>query len=525
MKIESICIVGGGTAGWMTAATLIKSFPQKKITLIESDDIPTIGVGESTTQFFRDWTLELNLADNWMDECEATYKYSVKFKNFSEYGDFHYPFWDGGAPKNSSCDILEWFFHYRATNGNPEVSFAEWMTPYWRVIAENKVVTEDFESFKGYKNAGYHLDSVKFANMLKRDFCLPRGVTHVVDTIKDCIKDTDGNLASDVGEKDIYLADLYVDCTGFRSQLLGQYMGIEWDDFPFLINNKAWAVKTAYTDKSTEMTNHTQCTALDNGWVWHVPLTTRIGTGYNFSDKFISEEDALAEFKEFLGDRPLLSEPRLIEWRNGIAKKVWTKNVVGIGLSAGFIEPLESNGLMSVHNFAVFLADALSMHEDSKVNTLIRAQFNRRCRKHMGQFAHFVGNHFMMTTKDDSEYWRYISENINYMDDKAEKEAETHGGYPLDDFPLKMDELVNFNFSNLAGNSFVCAGHMHSPLTPWTCDYMERRGNVDMTSFRVLSSGYQLDPNIEKLIDSFPTPEEFYYEDVAGIDFHHSLHG
>ena len=105
MKIESICIVGGGTAGWMTAATLIKSFPKKKITLIESDDIPTIGVGESTTQFFRDWTLELNLPDHWMDECEATYKYSVLFKNFSEYGDFHYPFYDGVAPSNSSCDI------------------------------------------------------------------------------------------------------------------------------------------------------------------------------------------------------------------------------------------------------------------------------------------------------------------------------------------------------------------------------------------------------------------------------------
>ena len=285
MKIESLCIVGGGTAGWMTAATLIKSFPHKKITLIESDDIPTIGVGESTTQFFRDWTLELNLPDQWMDECEATYKYSVLFKNFSEDGDFHYPFYDGAAPSNSSCDILEWFFHYRATNGNPDVSFAEWMTPYWRIIAENKVVTEDFQTFTGYKNTGYHLDAVKFANYLKRDYCTPRGVKHHIDTIKDCIKDTDGNIASLVGEKDIYLADMFIDCTGFRSQILGGMMGIEWDEYPFLINNKAWAVRTAYTDKSTEMTNHTQCTALDNGWVWHVPLTTRIGTGYNFSDK------------------------------------------------------------------------------------------------------------------------------------------------------------------------------------------------------------------------------------------------
>ena len=524
MKIESICIVGGGTAGWMTAATLIKSFPKKKITLIESENIPTIGVGESTTQFFRDWTLEMNLPDNWMDECEATYKYSVLFKNFSEYGDFHYPFNDGQAPKNSSCDILEWFFHYRATNGNPDVSFAEWMTPYWRIIKENKVVIDDFESFKSYKNAGYHLDAVKFSNYLKREFCIPRGVEHITDDIKDCIKDTDGNIASIVGDKDIYLADMYVDCTGFKSAILGGMMGVEWDDFPFLINNKAWAVKTGYTDKSKEMTVYTQCTALDNGWVWHAPLTTRIGTGYNFCDKFISEEDALKEFKEYLGDRPLLSEPRLIEWRNGVAKKIWTKNVVGVGLSAGFIEPLESNGLLSVHNFAIFLADALSMH-DGKINTLIRAQFNRRCRKHMGQFAHFVGNHFMMTTKDDSKYWKHISENINYMDDQAEDERGNHGGYPLDDFPLLMDDIAKFQFGNLAGNAYICAGHMHAPTTPWTVDYMDKRRNIDISSFKVLNSGYELEENIEKLIDQFPTPEEFYYEDVAGIHNPYYEHG
>ena len=398
------------------------------------------------------------------------------------------------------------------------------MTPYWRIIAENKVVTDDFESFVGYQNTGYHLDAIKFANYLKREYCLPRGVQHEIDTIKDCIKDTDGNIASVIGEKDIYLADMFIDCTGFSSSILGGMMGIEWDEFPFLINNKAWAVKVGYTDKSTEMTNHTVCTALDNGWVWQAPLTTRLGTGYNFCDKFISEEDALKEFKEYLGDRPLLSEPRLIKWRNGMAKKIWTKNVVGIGLSAGFIEPLESNGLLSVHNFAVFLCDALSMH-DGKYNTLNRAQFNRRCRRHMGQFAHFVGNHFMMTTKDNSKYWRYISENINYLDDKAENEVGTHGGYPTDDFPLQIDDLAKFNFNNLLGNSYICAGHMHAPTTPWTVDYMDKRHSIDISRFKVLKSGYELDDDINKLIDKFPTPEEFYYEDVSGIDMPHYIHG
>ena len=397
------------------------------------------------------------------------------------------------------------------------------MTPYWRIIAENKVLTDDFESFKGYKNTGYHLDAIKFANYLRREYCLPRGVHHEIDTIKDCIKDTDGNIASVIGEKDIYLADLYIDCTGFSSSILGGMMGIEWDEFPFLINNKAWAVKVGYTDKSTEMTNHTVCTALDNGWVWHAPLTTRIGTGYNFCDKFVSEEDALKEFKEFLGDRPLLSEPRLIKWRNGMAKKIWTKNVVGIGLSGGFIEPLESNGLLSVHNHAVYLADALSMH-DGKINTLIRAQFNRRCRRHLGQFAHFVGNHFMMTTKDNTPYWKHISENINYMDDQAEDERGTHGGYPLDDFPLKMDDIAQFQFNNLAGNAYICAGHMHAPTTPWTVDYMDKRRNLDISSFKVLNSGYQLDDVINAQIDKFPTPEQFYYDRVSGVDMPHYKH-
>ena len=187
-------------------------------------------------------------------------------------------------------------------------------------------------------------------------------------------------------------------------------------------------------------------------------------------------------------------------------------------------QPLESNGLLSVHNFAVYLADALSMH-DGKVNTLVRAHFNRRCRKHMSQFAHFVGNHFMMTTKTNSDYWRYITENINYMDDQAEDEQGTHGGYPLDDFPLNIDTLSKFNFNDIAGNAYICAGHMHSPITPWTMDYMEKRGQIDIPSFRVLSSGYELEENIHDMIDQFPTPEEFYYSDVAGVDFHHTLHG
>ena len=521
MKIESICIVGGGTAGWMTAATLIKSFPKKKITLIESDDIPTIGVGESTTQFFRDWTLELNLPDQWMDECEATYKYSVKFENFSEYGDFHYPFFDGGPPANSNCDILEWFFHLQASGGKPDMSFAEWMVPYWKVIEDNKVVVDKFESFDYTKNSGYHFDASKFAQWLKREFCVPRGVKHVTDTINNCEKDFSGNITTLFGEKGEYQADLYIDCTGFRSLLLGEYMNVEWESFPWLINDRAWAARVKYKDERSEMLNHTRCVALDNGWVWHVPLTTRMGVGYNFSSQFVSPEVAKLEFMEFLGDHELIGEPRLIEWKNGVAKQIWSKNVVGLGLSGGFIEPLESNGLLSVHNFAVFLADALSMH-DGKVNTLMRDQFNHRCRKHFISFAHFVANHYMMTTRDDTPYWKYISEDIDYLSDMARDE---YRAYPFDKFPLRMDQISEWAWQNLAGNAYIAAGHRHTPTTSWTCDYMEKRKNIDLASFAKLESGYQLSDEIIADINKFPNPCDFYYKDVAGIDMPHYIHG
>jgi|TARA_B100001250_G_scaffold72619_1_gene59157 tryptophan halogenase len=521
MKIEKICIVGGGSAGWITASTLIKSHPWLDITVIDSPDIPTIGVGESTTQLFRDWCKEMNISDVWMDECEATYKYSVKFENFSEYGDFHYPFYDGAPPSNSSCDILEWFFHLQATGGKPDMSFAEWMVPYWKIIEDNKVVVDQFQSFDYTKNSGYHLDAVKFTKWLKREFCGPRGVKHHHDTIQDCEKDESGNITTLIGNKHEYDADLFIDCTGFKSLLLGEYMGVEWEEFPWLINNRAWAARVKYIDKKTEMLNHTKCTALDNGWVWHVPLTTRMGIGYNFSNKFCSDEEALKEFKEYLGDHEIIGEPRLIEWRNGVSKEIWHKNVVGIGLAGGFIEPLESNGLLSVHNFAIFLADSLSVH-NGKVNTLIRDQFNHRSRKQFISFAHFVANHYMMTTRDDTPYWKYISEDIDYLSDMARDE---YRAYPFDKFPLRMDQISDWNFQNLAGNSYIAAGHRHTPATEWTCDYMDKRNNIDLASFVKLSSGYQLSDEIIKEIDKFPEPWDFYYEDVAGIDNPYYEHG
>jgi len=156
------------------------------------------------------------------------------------------------------------------------------------------------------------------------------------------------------------------------------------------------------------------------------------------------------------------------------------------------------------------------MHENCKVNSLIRSQYNFRCRKHFGNFAHFVGNHFFMTTKDDTPYWDYISSKCEYLDGMARHE---HKPFPGDEFPLRTDEINNWKFDKLAGNAYIAAGHRHSPCTGWTADYLERRNQLDVTSFRKLESGYDLHADIHREIDKFPTPEEFYYCDaIAGID-------
>ena len=161
------------------------------------------------------------------------------------------------------------------------------------------------------------------------------------------------------------------------------------------------------------------------------------------------------------------------------------------------------------------------MHR-GKVNTVIRDQFNRRCRRQFQDFAYFVGNHFMLSTRDDTPYWRYLTEEVDYFGPQARDEFAP---YPSNQVILNANNVQAFNFGNLEGNAYICAGMAHSPITWWSCDYMERRDQLDLTLYRELESGYELHPDIVREIDKFPTPAEFYYSDVSGIDLPYYQHG
>ena len=330
-------VVGGGTAGWMTAATLNKAYPDSTIIVYESPDTPATGVGESTTQFFRYWLNYIGLQDeDWMKECDATYKVSVRFHNFHKKGDepWHYPF---GTPREDIYSPDYWYW-YQYKKGWKNSKFAPDYCISAKCSDENKLPIGKYADgyFPLRKFSGFHFNAVKFANFLRDTICKPAGVIHKIETL-------DGKPDNN--------SDLYFDCTGFKS-LLNKSPWKSFEDW--LPNNSAIVTRVHYDDKETQIKPVTDCTALSSGWVWNVPTWDTIGTGYVYCDKFLTKKQAIKEFREHLtnnvqSDAGLYTDKmfRQIKFKTGRREEIWKGDVVSIGLSAGFVEPLESNGLLS----------------------------------------------------------------------------------------------------------------------------------------------------------------------------------
>jgi hypothetical protein len=426
MSINKIVIVGGGSAGWMSAATLIKAFPNKEISVIESKDVPIIGVGESTLAHIKRWTSFIGLQDkDFLKATDATYKLSIKFTDFykKDSGGFHYPFGSPMVDKNRN-PFYDWhvkkYFHPEI----PVTDFVDCLFPASALFAQNKYspnINNEFDNFDPKRDVAYHFDAVKFGRWLKDFICLPSGVKHIEATVTNIVKDDEigiKNLELDNGE--IISADLFIDCTGFKSLLLGQSLNEPYISFQNIIpNNGAWAAQVPYKDKEKEMESYTNCTAIENGWCWNTPLYSRIGTGYVHSTKFITKEQALDEFKKYLmSDKMIIPRTKeevdnlrfkYVDMKIGIHERTFVKNVVAIGMAAGFIEPLESNGLYTVHEFLFKLVDILQRNDISQFD---RNMYNQSTKSLYKGFAQFVSLHYLLSHRDDTEYWRSIKNGI-----------------------------------------------------------------------------------------------------------------
>lgn len=459
MKINKILIVGGGSSGWMTAAALAYKFPEIDLTLVESKRVGTIGVGESTLGHINTYMNLLDMEDEeWMPACNATYKNSIQFTDFREKGTtFQYPF-GGFTPPNGKG--INDFFEVRSRYPDefePE-DFARIYAINTLMAEHNKMTDETLPGYNYKLNTAYHMDAEAFGQYLRERFC--SNITHITDDVVNVEQNEAGVSAIVTAENGTLTADLYIDCTGFKSLILEETLGIQFNNFKTLPNDRAVAARIPYTDEESRQAlihNVTDCKALSNGWMWTIPLWNRLGTGYVYSSKFISDEDAE---KEFRAQWNWEGDVRFLRFRHGYHDKAWEKNVVAVGLSYGFIEPLESTGLMTTHENILKLVETLQRRR-CNVGQFDKDIFNKAVYHQLRSLSDFVAMHYALSMRDDTPYWRTATDCIHYDTQQDDVVRESNLAREV---AFMMMDNHGFDPSH-EGMTYICAGMDYNPIT------------------------------------------------------------
>jgi hypothetical protein len=523
--INDIVIVGGGSSGWISASILSNQFKNKKITVIESPNIPIIGVGESTLANINQLLGLLDLKDeDWMPYCNATYKLAIKFTDFYKKGEsFYYPFGMKDLT-NTKFGINDWYMIKSQKTDLPVNHFYESYYSSMPIIYKNKInnnTNGEIPNFNFKLDSAYHMDATLFGEFLKNNYCKKRGVTLIQKEVKDIIIEEDGYIKSIVldDEEEIF-GDLFLDCTGFKSLLLEKKLGVEFETFTDLLpNNKAWTCHIPYTETEKEMENVTNCTAIENGWVWNIPLFNRIGSGYVYSDKFITDEQALEEYKKHLDGTNMVSynpnrskdlDFKKIDIRTGIHNKVWYKNCIGVGLSYGFIEPLESTGLLLVQDVLFKITEILQKEIVSKWDV---DSLNFVFKNKMDTFKKFIAYHYVLSSRRDTEYWRDVTENMTINPNLLELKHSPSDNSA--EFAFNKLETNQYN-SSAGGIVDVFTGMHHFPFTKITLELSKIiSGNPNLLWLNQLQGYWDLKRNnIERIVYNSPSHYKYLRENI-----------
>lgn len=512
MKIKSVCIVGGGSSGWMTAAALSVTLPHLKVSLIESPNIKTIGVGESTLGHINGFLEILNMKDeDWMKECDATYKVSIQFDDFYKKGtSYQYPFGD------MDMDALEWHLMSAISPETfPPETYSRYVNPTTYLAEFNKITENVSGLVAGFDfkyHTAYHMDAEKFGAWLKNNKC--QNVSCYYDTITSCEYKEDGSISKLIGERGEYESDLYIDCTGFKSLLLEKFMGNEFISYnDHLLNDSAIAARIPYKDKEIQMKNTTACTAIENGWVWNIPLWSRMGTGYAYSSKFVDDETAKKEFVNHLVAKGFVDEGEEVETfkiniRHGKRKKCWDRNVVGVGLAYGFLEPLESTGLLTTHENIMYIIDILQK-TDCDPRSFDLSALNRSADYDIDGWMEFIFLHYSASAREDTEYWRYVTNLDLYDHDKlVAKEVLSPRQYIECIHAYARRETTQ----GLAGNAYVMAGSKKSVYSKSSAQQHVNKYNVDL---QVYHENYlKKDKRLRNTVASMQSHYEFLRDTI-----------
>jgi tryptophan halogenase len=362
--IKHICVVGGGTAGWMSAAYLSKK--GFDVTLVESKNIPLIGVGESTLPAMTTFCRELGLNDtDWMHKVQSVHKLGICHK---------------GWKKGSNTDWWHWFEYDR----NKHDAKHEYI--------KNETLPDSIFEY------AYHIDAIKFGNEICKPIALENNCTHIIDDVISVPTDSTGITHILTKDNGSIIADFYIDCTGF-AKVLAKEVGITYKNFEHVINDRAIACPQESLDKINRFTITRK---MSSGWCWEIALQNRRGAGYVYSSKYITDDAAVKEYID-LYPNTNREKLRILKFNPEYTENPIYKNCAAIGLSSGFLEPLEATSIWLIQYFVEGLYKTIKADRNPKV-------FNKAQLKVMHEIYYFILCHYTLSDHDDTEYWKYYKE-------------------------------------------------------------------------------------------------------------------
>lgn len=409
--IQHVMIVGGGTAGWLTAAFLARTLGigdgGVRVTVVESKEIGIIGVGEASFPSLRGTLAAIGIDEaTFVHACDATFKQGIQFQHWlrppgapGNAGYFH-PF-SLPSQRPGGPELLPYWLQGAAA---PGVGFAAAATMQQRVAdAARGPKRIDDGDFKGPLNYAYHFDAGKFAALLGAH-ARAQGVQHIVATVERVALDADGAIAAvHTRENGALTADLYIDCTGFRARLIGEALGSPFRSVSdVLFNDRALAMQVPYPSPDTPIPSYTIATAHEAGWTWDIGLHDRRGVGYVYSSRHTGDERAEQVLRDYIGPASDGRDPRKLVLNVGYREVQWVKNCVAVGLSGGFLEPIESSGIGLIET-AAYLVGFLFPH-DGNLAPMAKT-FNEMMKARYERIVDFIKMHYCLTQRRDSQFW------------------------------------------------------------------------------------------------------------------------
>lgn len=395
-RVKKVVIAGGGTAGWVVAAALSSQLGSLlEIVLIESDQIGTVGVGEATIPTQCTFHRYIGLDEReFMRATEASFKLGIKFEDWGALGsDYFHAF--GSIGQSSWVGSFESI--WKAAQATGDAAGLDDYCLELKAALAGKFAHETTPSL----NYAYHLDAGLYAKML-RGFSEAKGVTRIEGKICDVSQDPQSGFLTAVSLEDgqTIHGDIFIDCTGFRGVLINGALGGEFEDWgDWLPMNSAWAVQTKSTEPPVP---YTRAIARDAGWQWQIPLQHRTGNGLVYCDDYLERDHALDLLLPNIG-KEKITEPRHIKFATGRRKKPWIKNCLAIGLSSGFLEPLESTSIHLIQLAAIRLVQFFPF---DGISDAIAALYNRYTNEEVESIRDFLILHYKVTDRQDTAFWR-----------------------------------------------------------------------------------------------------------------------